>query len=207
MPKRSTFAVLATIAAALVLLPAIASAQSGSAMSYLQRRDEDLHALLARPTATDTARAVRDARATAIVDQLVDYEAFARESLGTQWSMRTTAEQQAFTAVLTEDIQRSCREHLDRRRDYQITYLSEETVSGAVIVHTRVQSRVDLREPSVDVDYLMRAVNGAWRVTDFVTDGESAVSNQGTRLRRILARDGWAGLVTRLREHVARPAG
>jgi phospholipid transport system substrate-binding protein len=200
MQNRTT---LATTAVALLLIASGASAQSGSAAAYVQRLNAQVDALMAHPPATDALRTTRDARVGAIIEQILDYDAFARGTLGSEWAPRTADERHEFQVLLSQSIRQSYVRNLERIRDYQITYVSEEPTADGVIVRTRAQSRASRREPPTRIDYAMHRVGGEWRVYDVSTEGVSLVVGQGARMRSVIAQHGWAELMNRLRENVA----
>jgi phospholipid transport system substrate-binding protein len=198
----------AALAAALTLVvPMLAAAQSGSATAYVERRNAEVDGLMGRPVPTDAARAARDARVGAIIDQFLDYPALARGTLGTEWDARTPAEQQEFLVLLTQGIQQSYLRSLESIRDYRVEYLGEDPIGGGVVVHARARSRASGRAEPILIDYAMHLVDGEWRVFDITTDQASLVRGQGQGFRRIIAAHGWAEFLVRMREHLAHPAG
>ena len=67
--------------------------------------------------------------------------------------------------------------------------------------------RQNRRAPAVSIDYLVVQRDGAWRIVDItVDDGMSMVDNYRNQFERILRREGWDGLMTRMRGRLTEEA-
>jgi phospholipid transport system substrate-binding protein len=185
--------------------PAAASAQAEGAMAYVQRRNAEVDALMARPATTDAARETRDRRISALIDGFLDYDTFARRMLGAHWAPRSAEEQREYQSLLTTFIQRQYRSSIERLREYTVEYLSEETTPDGMLVHARARSRASRRAEPIEMDYAMHLVEGHWRVFDITTNQTSLLLGQGARIRRMIAHDGWAAFMTSFRETVEHP--
>jgi phospholipid transport system substrate-binding protein len=188
--------------AVLLALPTLALAQGGPATRYVRQRNEEVDRLLATP-----ASAARDQQITAILTDLLDFSELSRRALGSHWATLTPAQQTEFSSLLQQLVERNYRENLERIRDYQVTYTGEETTADGVVVHMNARSRASRREPAVEIHYSMHLVGSAWRVYDVVTDGASLVRNYQQQFNRIITRDGFDALLTRMRDRLAHPEG
>ena len=193
--------------ATLLFVPTLAHAQTGPATRYVQQQNERVNHLLERHCTTDAERAARDAEIAPIVVGLLDFDELSRRSLDANWTTITAAQQAEFSSILRQLVERQYRTNLERIRDYQLDYTREETTASGVVVHMTAQSRTSHREPPVVMAYSMHMVGTEWRVFDVVTDGVSLVHNYQQQFRRIITRDGFDALLTRMRDRLAHESG
>ena len=179
-------------------LTSSAHAQSpDSAKRYLQSRHDRVTQALGRP-----ASAERDRQLSSLLEGLLDYRTLSERSLGAHWADKSAAQRDAFVDLLKQLIERSYRGNLERTEDYRVSYESAEAHGENVVVHTEARSRTNRRAPAVTIDYELRADGDAWRVVDVITDGQSLVQTYRSQFHRIVERDGWDGLMTRMRQRL-----
>ena len=70
------------------------------------------------------------------------------------------------------------------------------------MVRTTARSKKERRKPPIEIAYALHQVEGKWRVFDVVTDGVSMVRNYRGQFARILRKDGWDGLLQRMRDRL-----
>jgi phospholipid transport system substrate-binding protein len=195
------------LASALFLVPAMASAQGGPATRYLRAQNERVTTLLGRRVTTDAERAARDAEVTGLLVNILDFDELCRRSLESNWDTLTPAQRTEFSSILRQLVERNYRASQERILDYELAYTREETTSSGVVVHMEAHSRASRREPAVEIAYTMHLVGTAWRVVDVTTDGVSLVHNYQQQFHRIITRDGFDGLLTRMRDRLAHEGG
>ena len=197
---------LLSVLAALVALaaPAAAPAQepSGPASRFLKRKHDQAARLLRRAPRNDAERARRNDQLDGILSELLDYEAVSRQALGNTWDERSAEERTEFVSLLRRLVERSYQQSLERTLDYQIRWGDEASRGDAVVVSTTARSRRNRRAPEVSIEYRMKGEGSRWVVVDVVTDGVSMVRNYRNQFARILRRDGWDGLITRMRSRL-----
>jgi phospholipid transport system substrate-binding protein len=104
--------------------------------------------------------------------------------------------------LVEKSLTRSCA----RTSDYTVTY-GRITRSGRdARIRSEMRSRRDPREPSVEVDYIVRGSEDGYRVVDIVTDGASITKDYYDELHGLLRNQGpgFRALVGRLTEQIAR---
>jgi phospholipid transport system substrate-binding protein len=185
-------------------LAAPASAQTGPATRYLRQRNEEVARLLRREATTDAARAQRSQEVTRILSDLLDYEELSRRSLGTHWDGRTEAQRREFVDLLRQLVERNYEANLERVLDYEINYTAETTGADGTVVTTEARSRVERRQPPVEITYTLHLQGSSWRVFDVVTDGVSLVRNYRNQFNRIITEHNWDELIRRMRDRLAR---
>ncbi len=182
----------------LVFVPAVASAQGGPATRYIRAQNQQLDHILTQP-----ASPARDAQVTTMLVDLLDFDELCRRALDTHWDALTPAQRTDFSSLLRQLVERNYRTNMERIRDYDVDYTREETTATGVVVHTTARSRASRREPPVELNYTMHMVGSDWRVIDVTTEGVSMVHNYQQQFHRIITRDGFDALLTRMRERLA----
>ncbi|MCU0674744.1 MAG: ABC transporter substrate-binding protein [Myxococcota bacterium] len=182
---------------------ATASAQAPTeAQRFLQDRNTTVMRLMERPASTS-----RDTELTRMLGELLDYEELSRRALARHWDERSPAERAEFVGILKQLVERSYRSNLQRTLRYEVRYETAEARGSDVLVQTEARNRQNRRAPAVSIDYLVVQRDGAWRIVDItVDDGMSMVDNYRNQFERILRREGWDGLMTRMRGRLTEEA-
>lgn len=192
-----------TIAALLSVLSftGVAVAQQG-ATAALRSRHEEVNRLLGQPAGNEAARQRRSERLTRALNDLLDYEQLAQRALRDHWEGRSAEERTRFVDLLRQLVERNYETNLERILDYEVTYDRESTRGDLTVVHTTARSRTQRRQPPVQIDYSMLRVGDEWQVVDVATDGVSMVENYRSQFNRIISRDGWDELITRMQRRL-----
>ncbi len=188
-------------ALALLLTASAASAQQG-ASAFLEGQHQEVNRILRQPAANDAARERRTERLRTLLNGLLDYEELSRRALAAHWEARNEAERQRFVDLLRQLVQRNYEGNLERILEFEVTYERESRRGDLTIVHTSARSRAQRRAPAVAIDYAMQQRDGVWRVVDVSTDGVSMVDNYRSQFNRIIARDGWDELISRMQRRL-----
>jgi phospholipid transport system substrate-binding protein len=186
---------LLLISFALLLTPV---AGAGSAQSYLEGKQKELTELIKKPKS-----APNDERLKVTFDALLDYSAFAQDSLEEDWQKLSDKEKAEFQALLKTLIQRSYTKNLRNTLDYNIVFKGETKAKKGELVQTVAKHKTDPRKESISIDYLVHETGGNWRVYDIITEGESLVKNYKSQFRRVIKKDGFSGLLERMRAKAA----
>ena len=181
-----TFFVVAEVAAA-----------AGNAETYVRGKQSDLMALLEQPKS-----APREEKISGIMDQVFDYDELAKRSLGDEWNSRGDSEKQEFQRLLERLVKQSYRKNLGKTNGWDITYNPTTTVDGGVRVPTVARHKTDKRKEPVSIDYLMHELKGQWKVYDIVVEGSSLVGNYNSQFRKIIRKQGFGELITRMKRRV-----
>ncbi len=183
-----------------LLLAVPAQAQSDGIEPMLRQRDAEIKAILGtRQTVTD---AQRD-RLRAVVNGVIDFEAMARQALGSHWNDLSAAQRTRFADAFGGVIRAQSLADLDLYRA-RVTY-GDVTVDG-----TRATAHTTARSGDVDAEvvYALARKGDRWVVTDLVIDGVSTVGGYATSFQRVMKRkgveDGYETLMASLRKRLAR---
>ncbi|MCB9591191.1 MAG: ABC transporter substrate-binding protein [Sandaracinaceae bacterium] len=193
---RTLFASLVALAAALCL-PHVAAAQ-GTARAFLEAKHEEVNGILRQEVSTDAARTRRSAQLTRILNDLLDYDALSEAALSDHWEARSPEERTQFVALLRQLVERNYENNLERILEFEVEYGDERARGDRTLVTTSARSRTQRRQPPVEIEYTLRRDGRRWRVVDVTTDGVSMVRNYRDQFNRIITRDGWAELISRM---------
>ena len=180
-----------------------ASAQADAAQRFLEQKHDAVERVMRRP-----ANAQRDAQLTRMLTDLLDYEELSRRALSDHWSEQSEESRTEFVSLLRQLVERNYRSNLRRTLSFEVAYEGAEDREGEALVRTRARDRRNRRAPPVAIDYLMRKQGTNWRVVDLTVDeGLSMVQNYRRQFNRIIRRDGWDGLINRMRSRLEDTGG
>ncbi len=195
--KRTLRKLLITATLALVLA-APGAAFAGPATDLVKAKQTALFELLPKSGAEN------DKKIAAIFDEMIDYSALAEASLGTEWSARTDAEKKEFGDLLKQLVRKAYEKNLKKTLNYTIDYVSEETKDSATLVKTKAKSKTDAREEAIEIIYKMVQKDSKWRVNDISTEGVSLVSSYKSQFTKIIKKDGFPALITKMKDKIAK---
>ena len=172
----------------LAILPfSLAVAASASALAqtpddYVKTEHVKLETLLKQPESTS-----KDSQIATTLDAMVDYDALTKRTFGEpcptagcvdHWAALSPDQQTEMRALIKQLVQKNYKKNLKRTLNYNITYSGSAPAGSSFQVHTEAKSTVDLREPSVYVDYVLEGSNGGpYHVIDIVTERSSLTKN------------------------------
>jgi phospholipid transport system substrate-binding protein len=195
--KRTMTKFLTTAMAALFLTFA-AAAHAGPATDVVKAKQTALFDLLKQSSPDN------DKKVAAIFDEMIDYGALAEASLGAEWSSRTDAEKKEFTDLLKQLVRKAYEKNLKKTLNYNIEYVSEEQKDGAYIVTTKAKSKTDAREEPIEIKYKVAQKDSKWRIQDITTEGVSLVSSYRSQFTKIIKKDGFPALITKMKDKIAK---
>ncbi len=167
--------------------PALASASE--AESFMKGKHGEL---------TSLVKQNKDKKLEQLFDEVLDYDALAKASLGDEWEKRSADERAEFQKLLTGLVRAAYRRNLKKTVNYDVKFLGETAGQGGILVRTEAHNRGNAREEPVSIDYLMHQVNGKWRIADIVTEGTSMAATYRNQFRRVIKKDGFAELLKRM---------
>jgi phospholipid transport system substrate-binding protein len=181
----------------LLVLSISTSALAGepSAEGFIKAKQTELSSLLKKGKGAGIDKKVDD-----VFDQMLDYEALAKESLGKHWDELKDAEKKDFQEVLKKLVKNAYRKNLKKTLDYDVTFKGEGKAKKGMLVKTVAKNKKNDREEPVSIDYLLHKVDGKWRVYDIVTEGSSLVGNYRSQFRRVIKQKGFPELMARMKK-------
>ncbi len=180
--------------ALLFVAPAFAAA---GPKGFVESKHSELTALLKKEGAQS------EASVSAAFDSILDYEALAQRALGDHWASRSDAERKEFTAVLQGLVKTAYRKNLKKTLAYDVQVTAESPVDGGTLVKTVAKHRTDPREAPLSIDYALHKVGNDWRIFDIVTEGSSLVKNYKSQFNRVIRKNGFPELLSRMKRKLA----
>jgi ABC-type transporter MlaC component len=201
---------LASIAAiAIDETPAHADELS-DAQAYVQKQNNVIAALLKQP-----ATRARDAQISATLDAYVDYDELTRRAFGepcpttrgcdSLWKKLTDAQRSEVTSLLKQLVEKNYKKNLIRTLDFDVSYKgAREGKAGENRVRTEAKNKTKPRDPSVQVDYVVRSAGGGtFKIVDIVTEGSSLTKNYFDQFARMWSK-GYPYIVGKLQQKIAK---
>jgi phospholipid transport system substrate-binding protein len=168
------------------------AAAEPTATDALKARDAEVRAQLPPPGATLTPELRAKLQNT--LTKAVDIEGMAKAALGRHWDEQPHAKRQKFTRAFMAKFKRVSGDQLDSYRSSKTEFLPEERLDGMV----RVPTRLVVKGEPTNVTYLMRRQGKDWRIIDIIVDDVSTVENYRSSFSKIIAKEGFDGLIARL---------
>jgi ABC-type transporter MlaC component len=148
------------------------------------------------------------AKVTASVRGFLDIDQLGKRAMVDQWSKLSKEQQTQFQTLLRELIEANYVRGLRANLSYTVDYVSEGTdKAGNVVVTTRVNTQRKGRPYSIEVVYVLVKEGDKLRAFDVKTDGVGLIDNYRTMFNKVIARDGFAGLIEKMKKKQADTAG
>lgn len=173
----------------------------GAATASVRKANQTLSELLRRkvePGSPEEKALTRDV--TSKLSSFLDVDELGRRALKDHWEKLTAEQKKEFSKLLRELVEANYVKALRSQLEYEVAYLAESSKDSAVTVSTEVRSTKGGRKRTMSIDYVLHQDAGAWRVFDLVTDGVGLVQNYRSQFNKVIAKEGVAGLLERMRK-------
>jgi phospholipid transport system substrate-binding protein len=222
MLRRSiTFVLALALALAPALVPALATAQpkapapavpaaqpaarSGPGTQAVKAANDTIAALL-KQKVTPGSKEEKDlaAKVTTSVRGFLDIDQLGKRAMVDNWPKLSKAQQDQFLGLLRALIEDNYVRGLRANLDYQVDYTGESTdKDGNVVVTTKINTKRKGRPYAIEVDYVLVKDGDKLRAWDVKTDGVGLVENYRTMFDKIIDKDGFDGLIARMKKKQA----
>ena len=126
-----------------------------------------------------------------------DFTEMARRSLGAEWRNRSTKEQEEFTQLFTDLLERAYLEQIESYTNERFVY-GKETIDNDF---AEVQSKiVTAKGEEYAHNYRLRQAGKEWKIYDVVVENISLVNNYRSQFNRIISNQSYDELLRRLRD-------
>ncbi len=198
-----------TLALACTTVPALAAADTAGAQTFVEREHGNLKKLVESNASNDKIRQS--------IDAMVDYDEFARRSLGNpcppgdsktctnHWDSLGQSQRDEIKGLLQKLIEKNYRRNLKKTKDYDVTYRgAKEQGDNLAKVRTEAKKKGDNRD-AWRVDYVIRSQGDGYKVIDIVTEGSSMTTSYYRQFTKELGKDnaGYSKLVKKLQDKIA----
>ncbi len=202
-PFRATLATvaIAAVVASICLNPvSVLADDEGPATRSVRLANETIAKLLSSKVKANSAAEKRLAhRVTTSVRDLLDIDALGQHALTDHWSTLTADQRSEFLGLLRGLIEDSYVRGLRAQINYKILYIGEANKGDVILVRTKIKSRRRGRPYTISVDYRIRKDGNRLRAFDVVTDGVGLVENYRAQFNKIIAKEGFEGLLARMK--------
>ncbi len=208
MRTRNALAALVLSTLCLVSLPAFAG--ESEAQSFIEQKHGKISQLLRQPST-----ASRDGQVDQELGITFDYDELTRRIFGMcpagiscvdNWTSLSSAQKAEMTGLFKKLVQKTYRKNLMKTLDYDITYKgSRATVQNESKIRTEAKSKVKPRDPSVQIDYVVRGSGEAYRVVDIVTEGSSLTANYREQVAKMLREHDYAYVAKKIGDKANAP--
>lgn len=170
-------------------------AWAGPATDFVKAKQTELFKLLEKNDA-DSKKKI-----TAIFDEIIDYQALSEASLGPEWKALKPEQQKEFVGLMKQLVAGAYEKNLRKVLAYDISYLSDD----GKVVKTKATHKTDKREEPIEINFkLNEKGSGKYQITDIITEEVSLVDNYRSQFTAIIKKDGFTGLVTKMKDKIAK---
>ena len=180
------------------LLAVPVPAEAGAPLERVQSAVAAVIEIVTRPDLRGPSNLVaRRALLREVADDLFDFSAMARSSLGSHWATPSEPERAEFVVLFTDVLERSYVRTIENYAGEQIVYLGETVKSDYATVRSKI---LTARGAEIRVDYRLRrsAVEG-WSAFDVVLEHVSLAANYREQINRVLRTTSFPTLLARMR--------
>jgi phospholipid transport system substrate-binding protein len=193
---------LVTLLILLFAVPVFAQqAKTGPGTTAVKSANEKIAALL-KQKAAPGSKEEKDlaAKVTSSVRDFLDIDELGKRAMTNQWSKLASAQQTEFLSTLRSLIEDNYVRGLRANIDYSVDYSGETTdKDGNIIVTTQINTKRHGRPYKIEVDYVLKKEGDKLKAWDVKTDGVGLVENYKEQFDKIIAKEGFDGLITRMK--------
>lgn len=194
----------------LIATPALANtAKPGPGTAAVKSANEKISNLLKQKPAPGSKEEKELAgKVTTSVRDFLDIDELGKRAMADQWSKLTKQQQDEFLTTLRALIEDNYVRGLRANLEYSVDYTGETTdKDGNVLVTTTINTKRKGRPFKISVDYVLKNEGGKLKAWDVKTDGVGLVENYRAQFNKIMEKDGFAGLIARMKKKQAGGAG
>lgn len=182
-----------------------AAAKTGPGTQSVKAANDTIASLLKQKVAPGSKEEKElAAKVTTSVRGFLDIDQLGKRAMVDNWQTLTRPQQQQFLALLRALIEDNYVRGLRANLEYQIEYTGESTdKDGNVIVTTKIKTKRKGRPYTIEVDYVLVKDGGKLRAWDVKTDGVGLVENYRTMFDKIIDKDGFDGLMAKMKKKQA----
>src|SRR4051812_47118271 len=177
--------------------PTAPAAKAGPGTQAVKAANDTIAALLKQKVAAGS-KEEKDlaAKVTTSVRGFLDIDQLGKRAMVDNWSKLTKPQQDQFLALLRALIEDNYIRGLRANVEYQTEYAGETTdKDGNVVVDTKINTKRKGRPYTIEVDYVLVKDGDKLRAWDIKTDGVGLVDNYRSMFNKIMAKDGFDGLM------------
>lgn len=185
--------------------PTAPAAKAGPGTQAVKAANDTIAALLKQKVA-EGSKEEKDlaAKVTTSVRGFLDIDQLGKRAMVDNWAKLTRPQQDQFLSLLRALIEDSYVHGLRANLEYQIDYTGESTdKDGNVIVTTKINTKRKGRPYTLAIDYVLIKDGDKLRAWDVKTDGVGLVENYRSMFDKIIDKDGFDGLIAKMKKKQA----
>ena len=189
--------------------PAPTAAKTGPGTQAVKAANDTIATLLKQKVAAGS-KEEKDlaAKVTTSVRGFLNIDQLGQRAMVDNWQKLSKAQKDEFLALLRSLIEDNYVRGLRANLEYQVDYTGESTdKDGNVIVATKINTKRKGRPYTIEVDYVLVKDGDKLRAWDVRTDGVGLVENYRTMFNKIIEKDGFDGLIAKMKKKQAGPSG
>jgi ABC-type transporter MlaC component len=182
--------------------PSSAAAKAGPGTQAVKTANETIAGLL-KQKAAPGSKEEKDlaAKVTTSVRGFLDIDQLGKRAMIDNWQKLSKPQQDQFLALLRALIEDNYVRGLRANLEYQVEYTGESADKDSnVIVATKINTKRKGRPYTIAVDYVLVKDGDKLRAWDVKTDGVGLVENYRTMFDKIIANDGFDGLIAKMKK-------
>jgi len=190
----------------LVGAPAFAAPNAtGPGTAAVKSANEKIAALLKqKPAAGSPQEKEMAAKVTTSVRDFLDIDELGKRAMADQWGKLSKDQQAEFLTTLRALIEDNYIRGMRANLEYTVDYTGETTdKDGNVVVTTQVNTKRKGRTVKIEIDYVLKKDGTKLKAWDVKTDGVGLVENYKTQFNKIIEKEGFAGLISKMKKKQA----
>jgi len=190
------------IALLLTFTASAALAAPGPGTAAVKQANETINGLLKQKVAAGSKEETDLAtKVTTSVRSFIDIDELGKRAMVDQWAKLTPKQQTDFLGLLRELIEAQYVKGLRSNLDYAVKYTDETSdKDGNIDVATTIETKRKGRPITIQIDYVLVKQGATYKAWDVKTDGVGLVENYRTMFNKIIAKDGFDGLMGKMRD-------
>jgi phospholipid transport system substrate-binding protein len=194
---RLAIGAFAAVMFATIVAPAVSPPQVWAASTALDAVSQVVNTAL--PVLRDKSTPVpqRRRKLRSLLEQHFDFSDMSRIALGYHWREINAQQRAQFTQLFTSFIENA---YLSKIQDYsgQDVAILGQNAEGEGFARVRSQIIQSGKQP-IKVDYLLREMDGDWKIYDVTVDAISIVANYRNQFNRVINDQGFDKLMSDMR--------
>ena len=182
----------------LILLISPLQAEAGLPLDAVEAHVKEVLDVLRNPALQGEAnKKVKEEKIETIANEMFDYIALSRLTLGRSWRDFNKEQQKEFVSLFRIILKKA---YMDKI----LSYTNEQVVFDRDIMlsenKAEVHTRIITKSAEIPINYRLYLKDGQWKVYDVIVEGISLVQNYRTQFREILANNSPEEVLKILRE-------
>lgn len=169
----------------LILLIFALQAEAGLPLDTVEGHVNNVLDVLRNPALQgDANKDAKQKKIESIADQMFDYIALSKLTLGRSWRKFNKEQQKEFVTLYRSILEKAYMDKILSYTDEKVLFDKEMMLSEK---KAEVQTRIITKSAEIPINYRVYLKDGQWRVYDVIIEGISLIKNYRTQFREILA--------------------